>query len=76
MNCRTLDGASDGARTEPESSQNQGFGDRFDGAKESGQSQKLSKIMVTGSALCAMDVNRRQPPGGEFEGGVDDCKKR
>ena len=32
--------------------------------------RKLSKSWITGSALCAMDVNRRQPPGGEFEGGV------
>ena len=31
--------------------------------------------MVTGSALCAMDVNRRQPPGGEFEGGWTIIKK-
>ena len=71
MNSRTMDGASDGARTEPESFQNHGFGDRFEGTKESGRSQKLSKIMVTGSALCAMDVNKLgdSPRGGSLRGG-------
>ena len=45
MNFRTLDGASDTARMELESSQNQGFGHRLEGTKESGRSQKASKIM-------------------------------
>ena len=66
---QTLDRASDGAQTEPESSQNHGFGDRFEGTKEPGRSQKLSKIMVTGSALCAMDVVIGDSPRGGGLGG-------
>ena len=45
MNSRTLDGASDGARMEPERSQNHGFGDRFEGTNEPGRTQKALKIM-------------------------------
>ena len=48
MNFWTLDGVSDGASTEPDSFQNHGFGDRFEGTKEPGQSQKALKIMDYG----------------------------